>query len=218
MHLDSYGTRQMIICVTGGSKVFGIHSTNGATIWATYIPPTKKGGRPPKLTHLFVQRHGTHHVMIIADDGDGFRLLTLDAFSGKVLATADYAGSTLLHVVKLPFGASEAREHTDDLIMLVDDTLGVSVFPDNDASRSAFLSHMHDTYFYVLDERKLTLTGYGIVPSPSKGFKGVVVGQASYRARGASFPLSSHTPGGGTRNRPTPPSAPSAIVPCFTST
>jgi len=147
---------------TAASKVFGLHSASGSILWSRFIASADSSKPPPKLVSLFVSGSGgVQELNLVAQDGDTWRLITLQPFTGKLIAERAGEGK-IVHVSKVPVLDAEAVG-TDAMLMLVDESLTVTLHPDTPEARAAFSATLHNTYFYIVSPAQVQ--GYGMVPS-----------------------------------------------------
>jgi hypothetical protein len=169
LHADAYGTRQVLLARTAAAKLFGLHSSTGATIWSRFVPPSAAAGASPALRTFTVRdAHHVAHLAVIAQEAHAWRLLMLNPYTGRVLAEETPRAGTLLHVAKLPLSSAES-EHC---LLLVDGgTLGATLHPQSAACAAQLEAAHADIYFYTRRDRELQ--GFGLARAAGGGYSAV---------------------------------------------
>jgi hypothetical protein len=61
--------------------------------------------------------------------------------------------------------------NSDRIIMMIDATLKIHLFPENEETKSLFNKHAKDIYFTSTNRSSSSISGFGMEPDSSKVFK-----------------------------------------------
>lgn len=165
LHADTYGTRQVVLAQTSGSKAFGLHSTDGSIIWSHFVSPLDPGDTPPTLHSLHLSGHGTSpQAIILAQGSMSWGVVALHPFSGKLLAESKHKGK-VLHATRLPYHLPSGLAP----LLIVDTDLVVHLYPSTSEAIALLTEHCANIFFHILNPAVPTLLGYSI-ESTSSGF------------------------------------------------
>jgi hypothetical protein len=171
---DEFGLKKVIIAITQYSSIYAIHSSGGRVLWRQYVPDVE-------LKQVYVIKKAIHYppeIVIVGTNTKTARgfLRHLNPHTGQIIRDTQLTYD-LDQVVQLPFHDNEYRS----VLLLVDNKKNVNIYPDNEETRSLVHKNREHIFFYQVDEKAGSVTGY-TVPSTQGETAAVPVWQKLFGA------------------------------------
>ncbi|TRM55534.1 hypothetical protein BD626DRAFT_525104 [Schizophyllum amplum] len=173
---DAFGFRQVIVAATRWGVVFGLDSSNGQVLWSRLFEDKDGKVVPEKVFTLRTVSDGeTPQVVVVAQrktpQGQTHTVLYhLDALTGADMRRKFDKGAPLLGYVasKKPLADAFLLDADTRVVVLADESLDYTVFPETAGAQQAFSTVASSIYFPVLEDGRVSgyqLSEDGAVPA-----------------------------------------------------
>ncbi|XP_068727259.1 ER membrane protein complex subunit 1-like [Montipora capricornis] len=173
---DRFNLRKLIVLVTSSGKLFGLNSADGSIVWKYFLSslaPFTQNGKQSSL--LYTQRTVAHFpltaqcvVLGKSRTSEGSLLHVFNPVTGKPIGPGHLKGNQLSYKVI----QSMLLPHTDakhtKLLLLLDSTLNVHVFPRTAESLQIVSKVATSIFFFLVDKENGELKGYMLLPEAEK--------------------------------------------------
>ncbi|KAL1740498.1 hypothetical protein HDZ31DRAFT_47393 [Schizophyllum fasciatum] len=161
---DAFGFRQVVVAATARGVVYGLDSSNGAVLWSRIFEDKDGAVMPVKVFTLRTVSDGeVPQVVVVAQRGTPQGqthtvLYHLDALTGKDMRRKFDKGEPLLGYVaaKKPLADAFLLDVDTKVVVLVDQSLEYTIFPETKAAREAFAAFAPSLYFPLLEDGRVT--------------------------------------------------------------
>ncbi|KAL1658638.1 hypothetical protein GGF50DRAFT_131591 [Schizophyllum commune] len=161
---DAFGFRQVIVTATARGVVYGLDSSNGAVLWSRLYEDKDGAVTPVKVFTLKTVSDGeTPQVVVVAQrktpQGQTHTVLYhLDALTGKDMRRKFDKGEPLIGfvAVKKPLADAFLLDADTRVVVLVDESLDYTIFPETKASEVTFATYATSLYFPLLEHGRLS--------------------------------------------------------------
>ncbi|KAL9950542.1 hypothetical protein ACROYT_G043054 [Oculina patagonica] len=173
---DQFNLRKLILIVTSSGKLFGLNSADGSIVWKYFLPSLAPFSQNDKQYSLLYTQRTVAHFPLTAQcvvlgksrTSDGSLLHVFNPITGKPIGPGHHRGN------QLPYRVAQSLllPHTDakhtKLLLLLDSSLNVHVFPRTSASIEIVSKASSSIFFFMADKGKGDLKGYMLLSDVEK--------------------------------------------------